>query len=361
VSANRQNRRVIVAMSGGVDSSVAAYLLKQVGYEPLGVTFRLWSFQGKQLTNDLTAKAEEIACQLGIPHQTVAIEKEFEELVVKQFVEEYLQGITPNPCVLCNRLIKWRYLLQMAEELHTSYVATGHYVRIEKSLDNSRYQILRGVDQTKDQSYVLWQLSQSALSQTVLPLGSMQKSEVRKIAIDLGLPIAESRESQDICFLPDHNYRDFLQQYVPEKIAAIGQGELLDESGKVLGFHSGFHNFTIGQRKGFRMGFDQRKYVKQIRAEKNQVVIANGESLFSFGMLVRDLNWVSEPSQTVLEGLVQIRYNHRPVHCQAEMVNQGRMRIKFAQKQRAVTPGQSAVLYQDNRLIFGSIIQEILN
>ena len=361
MSVHRQNRRIIVAMSGGIDSSMAAYLLKQTGYEPLGVTFRFWSFQGKQQTDALIAQAEEVARQLNITHQTVAIEKEFEEVVVRQFVTEYLQGVTPNPCVLCNRLIKWRHLRQIAKEMHASYVATGHYAKIEKSRDNSRYQILRGVDQTKDQSYVLWQLSQSALSKTVLPLGSMQKSEVRKIAIELGLPIAESRESQDICFLPDHNYRDFLRQYVPEKIAAIGRGELLDESGKVLGFHSGFHNFTVGQRKGFRMGFEQRKYVKQIRAKKNQVVIANGERLFSTGMLVRDLNWVSEPSQTVLEGLVQIRYNHRPVHCQAEMVDQGRMRIKFAQKQRAVTPGQSAVLYQDNRLIFGGIIQESLN
>jgi len=361
VSSNRQNRRVIVAMSGGVDSSVAAYLLKQADYEPLGVTFRFWSFQGKQQTNEIVARAEKIARQLNVTHQTVTVEKEFEEIVVKQFVEEYLQGITPNPCVLCNRLIKWRNLVQIAKELDASFVATGHYVRIEKSQNNSRYQILRGVDRTKDQSYVLWQLSQAALSKTILPLGSMQKSEVQKIAVELGLPLAGSRESQDVCFLPDNNYRDFLQVYVPERIAAIGRGELLDESGKVLGFHRGFHNFTVGQRKGFKMGFERRKYVKQIRAEKNQVIIANGDSLFSSGMLVRELNWVSETPQATLEGLIQIRYNHRPVHCQAEMINQEIMRIKFAQKQRAVTPGQSAVLYQDNRLILGGIIQESLD
>jgi tRNA-specific 2-thiouridylase len=348
-------------MSGGVDSSVAAYLLKQTGYEPLGVTFRFWSFQGRQQTDALISRAEKIARQLGIAHQTVTVEKDFEEIVVKQFVKDYLWGITPNPCVFCNRLIKWQNLLQIAEELDASFIATGHYVRIEKSQDGSRYQILRGVDSKKDQSYVLWQLSQVALGKTILPLGSMHKSEVKKIAVELELPAADSRESQDACFLPDNNYREFLQQYVPERVAAIGRGELLDERGKVLGFHSGFHNFTIGQRKGFKMGFDRRKYVKQILADKNQVIIANGESLFSSGMVLRDLNWISEAPQATLEGLVQIRYNHRPAHCQAEMVDQDRMRINFAQKQRAVTPGQSAVLYQDNRLIFGGIILESLD
>jgi tRNA-specific 2-thiouridylase len=361
MSANLQDRRVVVAMSGGIDSSVAAYLLKQAGYEPLGVTFRFWSFRGKQHPDELIARAEKVARQLGILHQTVSVEKEFEEMVVRQFVAEYLRGITPNPCVFCNRLIKWRFLLKIAEELDASFVATGHYVRIAKSRDGSRYQILRGVDRTKDQSYVLWQLSQPALSRTILPLGSRHKSEVRKIASELELPMAGSRESQDVCFLPDNNYRDFLRQYVPEKIAAIGRGELLDESGKVLGFHCGFHNFTIGQRKGFRIGFDQRKYVKQILADKNQVVIANGNSLFSSGMLLRNLNWVSEAPLTTLAGLIQIRYHHRAVRCQAEMIGQDGMRIKFAQKQRAVTPGQSAVLYQDDRLIWGGIIQESLD
>ena len=355
---NRQGNTILVAMSGGVDSSVAAYLLQEDGYNPIGVTFRFWRHEGADHTDEIIQQAQKICKTLGIGHRVVDLENEFKETVVEQFVEDYLSGITPNPCVFCNRQIKWRHLLKLADEIGAPLVATGHYVRIEKNDFTGRFEIIKGVDSGKDQSYVLWQLSQDALSRTKFPLGTKYKSDIKEISDELSLPLGNQKESQDVCFLPDNDYRDFLRRYVPARIKAISKGELLDEQGNVLGCHDGFHNFTIGQRKGFKMGFSERKYVKQIDARKNQVTISGNDGLFSESMILGNVNWVSSEPREEADGIITIRYNHKGIGCKIHAVEKNRLIVEFNEAQRAVTPGQSAVLYKNDRLILGGIIQK---
>jgi len=348
--------RVLIAMSGGVDSSTAAYLLKENGFQPEGITFKLWCHGADEHYRKIVKRAQAICGIIGIKHHVLDIEKEFKETVVQQFVDDYLSGITPNPCVFCNRAIKWRHLLATADRLGFPYVATGHYVRLEKNMLSGRYEILKGIDLSKDQSYMLWQLSQEALGRTLFPLGARFKIDIKAIADKLGLHTADQKESQDVCFLPDNDYREFLMSFSPERIAGISRGELVDENSNVLGYHDGYHNFTIGQRKGFKMGFSKRKYVKEIDAANNRVVIADNEHLFSRQMIVRNVNWVSTFPENTIEGTVKIRYNHKGVQSKMKAVNENRYLVEFSEPQRAVTPGQSAVLYQDDRLIMGGII-----
>ncbi|MBN2601317.1 MAG: tRNA 2-thiouridine(34) synthase MnmA [Candidatus Marinimicrobia bacterium] len=349
------NCQVLLAMSGGVDSSVAAFVLKEQGYQPEGVTFKLWCHGSDNRYPEIIQRAQSVCSKLEIKHHVLDIEKEFKETVVQQFADDYLSGITPNPCVFCNRFIKWRHLLATADRLGIPYVATGHYVRLEKNADGY-HEILKGVDPSKDQSYMLWQLSQEALRRTLFPLGSRLKNDIKAIADNLCLHDGEQKESQDVCFLPDNDYREFLQSYCPERIAEISQGELVNDNLQVLGFHNGFHNFTIGQRKGFKKGFSKRKYVKEIDAANNRVMITDNEQLFSRQMTIRDVNWVGAPPANRIEGIVKIRYNHKGVQSQVSAIDKNRYLVEFSEPQRAVTPGQSAVLYLNDRLILGGII-----
>ncbi len=349
-------RKVLIAMSGGVDSSVAALKLIENDYNPIGVTLRMWRPGRDKHLEDAVRKSKEICKRLNIPHKVVDVRSDFEKCIVQDFVEGYLSGVTPNPCVYCNKQIKWETLIDLADKMDVELVATGHYARIFHNANTSRYEILKGVDPSKDQSYALWQLSQDDLSKTILPLGNVKKSEVFKIAEKNSLFYDNLSESQDICFIPNNNYRDFLIDYAPEQIRKIGRGELVDEEGNVLGFHNGFYNFTIGQRKGFKIGFGGRRYVKKIDAKNNRIVISKEQGLYSIEIVLNKINWVSIPSASTLEGTVKIRYNHPGIKCYVKTYGSDMLKVTFDEPQRAVTPGQSAVLYQGEKLVFGGII-----
>jgi tRNA-specific 2-thiouridylase len=349
--------KVIVALSGGVDSAVAAWSLFQNGYEPIGVTFKMWRLKDDLTQTEAIERAARVCGILGIAHLVVDLQPEFEEQVVQKFANEYLAGLTPNPCVGCNRCIKWQNLLKLADQHGVEKIATGHYVRTDFDPVAGRYRILKGLDNSKDQSYALWQLTQPDLARTLFPLGELTKTTVKQIAAEQNLIVGDIGESQDVCFIPDDDYRRFLIEYVPDKIQAIGRGELVDESGKVIGLHDGFYNFTIGQRKGFRIGFKERRYVKVIDAAKNRVVIANDAALSASGMIIDNVNWVGMAAAEEFRGLVKVRYNHRGVGCHGYRIGEGSYEIKFDEPQRAVSPGQSAVIYEDDNLLLGGIIR----
>lgn len=349
-------RKVLIAMSGGVDSSVAALKLIENGYRPIGVTLRMWHpGEDKHLVNTIR-RSKEICKKLDIPHKVEDVRSDFEKCIVQDFVDGYLSGVTPNPCVYCNKQIKWEILIDLADKMDVEFIATGHYARIFHNENSHRYEILEGIDHSKDQSYALWQLSQHDLSKTILILGNVKKSDVFKIAKKNGLFYSDLSESQDICFIPDNNYRDFLVDYAPDRIHKIGRGELVDEEGNILGFHNGFYNFTIGQRKGFKIGFGERRYVKEIDAKNNRIVISKEQGLYCSEMTLDKVNWVSIPSLNSLEGVIKIRYNHPGTKCYVETYGTDKLKVTFDEPQRAVTPGQSAVLYQGDKLIFGGII-----
>ena len=350
--------RVAVAMSGGVDSAVAAWRLLEEGYQPTGVTLELWTQSGSKQTAETVAHAARVCRILGIPHQSIDIRTEFETRIVQSFARQYLAGLTPNPCVDCNHAVKWRSILQFAKREGIPKVATGHYARLVRNRDTGRYEIRKGIDRSKDQSYVLWQLDQGQLADTILPLGDFSKNEVIDLANRNQLVESIAQESQDICFIPHNSYREFLESYLPQELAKIGTGELVDAEGNVLGCHDGFFNFTIGQRKGFRMGFGERRYVQSIDPARNLVVIGEDESLYRKAMYIGNLNWVAGEPCDSIRGEMKIRYHHSGAECQVTRLEDGRYIVRFMEAQRAITPGQAAVLYDGDRLLFGATILE---
>lgn len=342
-----KKEKIAVAMSGGVDSAVAAALLLDNGYDVFGVTMIL--------LGDLShaESAKRVCKRLNIPHHVVDFTSVFKEKVINPFCDEYISGITPNPCVVCNKQIKAGVLLDWALSNGASHLATGHYVRVKHNSDSNRFLLYKGKDAVKDQSYFLWSLNQSQLGCLKTPLGELLKSEVSQIAAERGFSELEP-ESQEICFIPKNNYGDFLREKFKELVCP---GDIIDKAGKVLGRHKGLPFYTIGQRKGLGISFREPLYVIDLIREKNVVVAGSEDDLYKSGLVATNLNFIS------LNGLsgemnveAQIRYNMKPSAARLSLFKKDKIVVEFKEKQRAITPGQSVVLYQGENVLGGGII-----
>jgi tRNA-uridine 2-sulfurtransferase len=351
--------KVVVAMSGGVDSSVAAVLLKQQGFEVTGMMLRLWSEPGKEDSNrcctpDSMALARRVAARLDIPFYVIDAKDIFRQTVVNYFLEGYAAGGTPNPCLMCNRQIRWEFLLDHALALGAEYMATGHYVRIGKNGDG-KYQLLRAVDPLKDQSYVLHVLTQDKLSRALFPVGDYPKSEIRKIASENNLPVATRQDSQDLCFLAGEDYREFLKRNVPE---ILSKGNIVNKSGQILGQHSGLPNYTIGQRKGLGISSPVPLFVISKDAVTNTLVIGSAGELGTRELFAEDVNWITGSSlDSPFRAEVKCRYTGRAASAEVIPTNAGeKVRVVFDTIQRDITPGQAAVFYNGDEVLGGGII-----
>jgi tRNA-specific 2-thiouridylase len=357
--------KVLVAMSGGIDSTVAALMLHQQGYEVVGITMKTWDYAssggGKKETGccnlDSFNDARAAAVQHGFPHFILDIRDEFGDFVIDNFVEEYLAGRTPNPCVMCNTHIKWRALLKRADALDCEFIATGHYANVHQH-NNGRFYISKGLDETKDQSYVLWGLQQDLLRRTLLPLGKYRKTEIRQMAEDFGYPeLAKKAESYEICFVPDNDYRGFLKRRVDGIEEKLFNGNFVDKSGRIVGKHRGYPFYTIGQRKGLEVSFGKPVFVTEIIPETNTVVLGDEEDLLKQEMTVGKLNWIKyEGVEDGFEALTKIRYKDQGSLSHLYHDPKG-IRVTFYEGAKGIAPGQSAVFYEGNDVVGGGIIQ----
>ncbi len=349
--------RAIVALSGGVDSSVAAYLLKQQGFDLLGVTLKLHTDSDDSpsccTTQDiLDAKA--VCDKLGIEHRVVDIESDFKHYVIDRFVSSYIDGGTPNPCVDCNRYIKFRELLNMADREGYDFVATGHYARVEYDDQSGRYLLKKGISEQKDQSYVLYSLTQSDLAHIRFPLGAISKDEVRTIATSIGLSVADKKDSQDICFVKDSKYSDFITKYTGRTFA---DGNFVDTCGTVLGTHKGIIRYTIGQRRGLNLSLPQSMYVKSKDVDTNTVVLCLDDELYSSVLYADDVNFISiKELKEPIEVEAKVRYKHTQAKAIAYPESNGRIRLEFCTPQRAITRGQAVVMYHGDTVVGGATI-----
>ncbi|MGD8406077.1 MAG: tRNA 2-thiouridine(34) synthase MnmA [Anaerolineales bacterium] len=351
--------KVVVAMSGGVDSSVAAALLKKQGYDVMGMMLRLWSEPGKEDSNrcctpDSMAMARRVAAKLDIPFYVVDAKEVFRETVVQYFLDGYAAGQTPNPCLLCNRQIRWTFLLEHALALGANYMATGHYVR-KTTTDDGTHQLLRAVDPSKDQSYVLHVLNQEKLARALFPVGEYPKAEIRKMAEELDLPVYKRPDSQDLCFLAGEDYRNFIQRNAAEMLVP---GEIIRHDGERLGQHIGLANYTIGQRKGLGVQSSVPLYVLGKDSATNTLIVGEADELGTDELFAKDVNWPSGEVPTgPFRAEVKIRYTAREAWAQVTPLENGKQaRIRFDALQRDVTAGQAAVFYAGNLLIGGGII-----
>ena len=358
---------IAVAMSGGVDSSVAAWLLRQEGWETAGVTLRL--FQPENLAPGRgeachalqdAEDARAVAAQLGIPHYTLDLSDRFAQCVMDPFAAEYEAGRTPNPCVVCNRTIKFGALLDEADKLGYSLLATGHYAQVERDERSGRFLLKKALHSEKDQSYVLWSLTQAQLARVRLPLGRLSKEEIRTIAQEHGLVSARKQDSQDICFVPDGDYAAFLQHHTGREYPS---GPFLDASGNVLGTHQGIIHYTVGQRRGLGVSSSQgRLYVQQVRPEDNAVVLGDNASLFRRTLTAQELNLIPmERLDAPLKVWAKVRYRMAPQPAVLEQTGPDTALVTFEQPQRAITPGQSVVFYDGDLVVGGAVIQETLD
>lgn len=354
--------KVVVGMSGGVDSSVAAYLLKEQGYEVIGVTMQIWQEEDRAETEEnggccgLSAveDARRVAQFLGIPYYVMNFRREFREKVIDYFIDEYMHGRTPNPCIACNRYVKWESLLHRSLAIGADYIATGHYARVER-LANGRYAVCRSVSEAKDQTYALYNLTQGQLARTLMPAGNYEKEEIRGIAQMLGLPVAHKPDSQEICFIPDHDYAGFIEREAPGRVP--GPGNFVTASGEVLGRHKGITHYTVGQRKGLDLAMGYPVFVTQIRPETNEVVIGGGEDVFSSELFCGNINYMAmEGLEKPRKATAKIRYGHKGACCHIEKEGADRIRCIFDEPVRAVTPGQAVVFYEDGYVLGGGTI-----
>lgn len=356
-----EKKKVVVGLSGGVDSSVAAYLLKKQGYEVIGVTMQIWQEENPEEQEEnggccgLSAvdDARRVAQILDIPYYVMNFRREFKENVINYFVKEYQEGRTPNPCIACNRYVKWESLLKRSLDIGADYIATGHYARVEQ-LPNGRYAIRNSVTARKDQTYALYNLTQEQLSKTLMPVGEYTKDEIRQIAEEAGLPVAHKKDSQEICFVPDDDYAGFIEESTGKKIE---KGNYVLENGNVIGEHKGIIHYTIGQRKGLNLSMGHPVFVTEIRPETNEVVIGENEDLFVHSLICDRVNFMA--IEDVKEGMrltAKIRYNHPGAPCVLKRIDENKVQVTFDEPQRAITPGQAVVFYQGEYVAGGGII-----
>jgi len=360
-------KRVVVAMSGGVDSSVAACLLQEAGYDVIGISLKVWdekisNKRGKTCCSFLDIQdARSVCAQLGIPFYAFDFQNEFKSNVIEPFVAEYYSGRTPNPCILCNQHIKFSSLLVEAQKLNADYLATGHHARVRKD-DRGQYHLLKGMDASKDQSYVLYHLSQKELSQILFPIGELTKKEVRQLAIKYQLSTADKEESQDICFISDGDHSRFIKENYPKQMK---EGFFVNQAGKILGEHQGIHKYTVGQRRGIGIGFGTRTYVIKINAPTNEVVLGLQEDLLASGLVASQVKWVNGQKSMINNNTfscgVKIRYqkNEIPSLVKVGFTNDQAL-VHFKDKSPAISPGQAAVFYDGDEVLGGGWIEKAL-
>ena len=347
--------RIVVAMSGGVDSSVAAAFLKEKGYDVVGVTIRFWGRDGTDDVED----ARRVARRLDIPHEVVSFDASFKHNVVDYFVSEYLKGRTPNPCAVCNPMIKFGELLRKADEAGARFMATGHYAVVSHDAKRSRYLLRWGKERGKDQSYFLARLSQASLSRALFPVGSFPKAKIRALAERLGLAVADKRESQEVCFIPDGRVAAFVEEQAGR---AMERGAIVDTEGRTLGAHRGIAGYTIGQRKGLGIAVGSPVYVTRLDAETNTVVVGSADALYRRRFRATDPNWIAVPELTASVRLqARIRYKHRPAWAWVAPWGDRGVEVRFERPQRAITPGQLAVFYEDDVVVGSAWIDEVLD